>query len=261
MICYSPFRTIAGSIATARRIGIWQDTAAIAMDTRIVTGNRSGWKVMDEPNTLTLTSWANPKPSMVPSTPPRPPRNIPSPKNSFRIDPSEAPSAFRRPISLRLSETTASIVVDTQIMVRRRTTTVTRNTRACSFPSTEASERVTRLTSRDVMPQGEYSRHMSALIQYINRHAMEPLTLDDLAGVFYSSKYGLMRDFKNYTGISIHQYLIIRRVLIAKELIQQGVKPKDASDRCGFSDYSSFYRAFKSRMGLSPEQFRREAIK
>ena len=120
---------------------------------------------------------------------------------------------------------------------------------------------LTMMTSRDVMPQGEYSRHMSALIQYINRHAMEPLTLDDLAGVFYSSKYGLMRDFKNYTGISIHQYLIIRRVLIAKELIQQGVKPKDASDRCGFSDYSSFYRAFKSRMGLSPEQFRREAIK
>ena len=61
---------------------------------------------------------------------------------------------------------------------------------------------------------------------------------------------------KKNTGISIHQYLIMRRILIAQELIRQGVKPKDASLQCGFSDYSSFYRAFKMRVGVSPEQYR-----
>ena len=41
-----------------------------------------------------------------------------------------------------------------------------------------------------------------------------------------------------------------------QELIRQGVKPKDAGTQCGFSDYSSFFRAFKARTGVSPEQYR-----
>ena len=61
---------------------------------------------------------------------------------------SEAPRALRRPISRRRSDTTAIMVVLTQIIVRRRTTSVTRNTRAVSFSSTDASDRATRLTSR-----------------------------------------------------------------------------------------------------------------
>ena len=117
------------------------------------------------------------------------------------------------------------------------------------------------MTSRDEQPQSEYSRGMSNLIHYINQHAMEPLTLDDLAGAFYASKFYILREFKKYTGLSIHQYLIIRRILIAQELIRQGVKPKDACLQCGFSDYSSFYRAFRARTGVSPEQYRQNTGK
>ena len=49
-----------------------------------------------------------------------------------------------------------------------------------------------------------------------------------------------------------------RRIRIAEDLIAQGAKPKDACFRSGFADYSSFYRAFKARAGLSPERYRRE---
>ncbi len=112
------------------------------------------------------------------------------------------------------------------------------------------------MTNREVLPQSEYSKGMSQLIRYINRHISEPLTLDMLSEEFYASKYYILREFKKYTGLSIHQYVIIRRILLARELIQQGVKPKDACGQCGFSDYSSFYRAFKARVGVSPEQYR-----
>lgn len=115
---------------------------------------------------------------------------------------------------------------------------------------------LTMMTSREIMPQSEYSKGMSRLIQYINLHVTEPLTLDDLADAFFASKFYILREFKRYTGISVHQYMIIRRIMLAQELIGQGVKPRDACARCGFTDYSSFYRSFKARTGLSPEQFR-----
>lgn len=118
---------------------------------------------------------------------------------------------------------------------------------------------VNMMTSLNVVPQSDHSKHMSDLIRYINLHATEPLSLDDLAGTFHLNKYYLLREFKNYTGISVHQYLIIRRILAAQELIRHGSKPREASFQCGFVDYSSFYRAFKARVGISPEQYRQKA--
>lgn len=115
------------------------------------------------------------------------------------------------------------------------------------------------MTSRGTLPQSEYSRGMSDLIRYINQHAMEPLTLDDLSREFFTSKYYILREFKKYTGITIHQYLIIRRIMIAQDLIRHGMKPKDACVQCGFADYSSFYRAFRARVGVSPEQYRKQS--
>ena len=117
-------------------------------------------------------------------------------------------------------------------------------------------EAMTLLTTNEVMPQSEYSSRMSALIHYVNRHAAEQLSLDQLGEIFFTSKFVLMKEFKEYTGITIHQYLITRRVLMGQEMMQQGMKPNEAALRCGFQDYTSFYRAFKTRTGISPEQYR-----
>ena len=117
------------------------------------------------------------------------------------------------------------------------------------------------MTGLDAVPQDDYSKGMGALIRYINLHVTEPLSLDDLAQVFHMSKYYLLREFKSYTGISVHQYLMIRRILVSQEMIRQGAKPRDACFQCGFMDYSSYYRAFKARTGVSPEQYRRSMQK
>ncbi|MBR1584078.1 MAG: AraC family ligand binding domain-containing protein [Clostridia bacterium] len=57
-------------------------------------------------------------------------------------------------------------------------------------------EALTMMSSREVTPQSDYSKGMSDLIRYINLHATEPLSLDDLAGAFYASKYEILREFK-----------------------------------------------------------------
>ena len=117
------------------------------------------------------------------------------------------------------------------------------------------------MTSLDIVPQSDYSRGMGSLIRYINQHAVEPLSLDALSDHFHVSKYYLLREFKSYTGISVHQYLMIRRIQLSQEMIRAGAKPRDACFQSGFMDYSSYYRAFRSRVGMSPEQYRQSLQK
>ncbi len=127
--------------------------------------------------------------------------------------------------------------------------------------STLLIQAISMMNSTEVIPQDDYSRGMGELIRYINLHIAEPLTLDELANIFHVSKFYLLREFKNYTGITVHQYLIIRRILVSQQLIRHGEKPKDACFRCGFTDYSSYYRAFKAQVGMSPEQYRKNMKK
>ena len=67
--------------------------------------------------------------------------------NSMVMEREEAPSALRSPISVRLSATMATIVVDTPIMVRARTMPVMMASRERSMPSTPESDVVRRLTA------------------------------------------------------------------------------------------------------------------
>lgn len=96
---------------------------------------------------------------------------------------------------------------------------------------------------------------MNDLIRYINQNAAQPLSLDHLEEVFGISKFVLLHEFKDYTGMSIYQYILTRRVILAQQLIQQGAKPNQACEQSGFTDYTSFYRAFKARTGKSPNQY------
>ena len=106
----------------------------------------------------------------------------------------------------------------------------------------------------DSSSRNESSR-MNELIRYINQNAAQPLTLDHLAQVFGISKYALLHKFKDYTGMSIHQYILTRRVILAQQFIRRGAKPQEACEQSGFTDYTSFYRAFKARTGKSPHQY------
>lgn len=99
------------------------------------------------------------------------------------------------------------------------------------------------------------SSRMNDLIRYINQNAAQPLSLDQLAEVFGISKFVLLHEFKDYTGMSVYQYILTRRIILAQQLIEQGAKPNQACEQSGFTDYTSFYRAFKSRTGKSPNQY------
>lgn len=91
-----------------------------------------------------------------------------------------------------------------------------------------------------------------ALLQYLNLHLTEELSIDQLAERFYISKYHMMRRFRQETGYSIHGYLTEKRLLLAQRLLAQGVSPSEAGEQAGYQDYSTFSRAYKKHFGRGP---------
>ena len=95
-----------------------------------------------------------------------------------------------------------------------------------------------------------------ALIEYINDHLTEQITIDHLAEQFFLSKFYMMRMFHAGTGYTIHGYITEKRLHLARELIRGGLNTTEACYSCGYQDYSAFARAYKKRFGMPPSRGR-----
>lgn len=112
--------------------------------------------------------------------------------------------------------------------------------------------------SSQVPPEVEASdasRVVYDVLEYINEHYHEDLSLDTLSNRFFISKYHLSREFTRVTGSSVHRYVTQRRLITAKQKMSEGISTTAVCQQCGFGDYSSFYRAFKSAYQVSPREF------
>ena len=96
---------------------------------------------------------------------------------------------------------------------------------------------------------------ISRILSYIGTHYNEEITLETLAGEFYVSKYYLSHEFRRCTGTSVYQYVILKRLMQAREMITDGQAPGEVCKVCGFGDYANFYRAFKAEYGVSPREY------
>jgi AraC-like DNA-binding protein len=92
------------------------------------------------------------------------------------------------------------------------------------------------------------------IIEYINDHLSEELSIPAISEKFYISDSKLSRIFKQYIGASPWEYILAKRLITAKDLIDKGASAGEAADKCGFKDYSSFYRAYIKRFGCSPKK-------
>ena len=107
------------------------------------------------------------------------------------------------------------------------------------------------------MDRGAYQSDdkIEEILAYIQTHLDGILTVDELARQFYLSPSYLMHRFKAVTGYTVHRYVQQKRLMQSTRLLQQGMAASQVALTCGFSDYSTFVRAFKRMFDLSPREF------
>ena len=90
------------------------------------------------------------------------------------------------------------------------------------------------------------------MVDWINKHLFESISLNDVARRFNRSVSQTERIFKSATGTSVGKYCRTKRLLAARQMIISGATAEDACFKCGFGDYSTFFRLFKKQFGCSP---------
>jgi AraC-like DNA-binding protein len=85
----------------------------------------------------------------------------------------------------------------------------------------------------------------------------EGATLQEAASVLHAHPAHLVRAFSAAFGIAPHQYLMSRRVGLARRLLLDGVPPGEVATSTGFYDQSHLTRHFKRVWGVTPGRYAR----
>lgn len=111
------------------------------------------------------------------------------------------------------------------------------------------------LAGRKMQETAEETDLVDQVLSYIAGHYTEEISLEKLAGQFYVSKYHLSHEFSRRVGTGLYRYIMFRRLMHARELLENGTPPGEVYQQCGFGDYANFYRSFKSFYGVSPREY------
>jgi AraC-like DNA-binding protein len=102
-------------------------------------------------------------------------------------------------------------------------------------------------------------RRLFRVLDHIDRHLEDDLTLDDMASIACLSRFHFARAFKQAVGQSPCRYVIARRLDRAEVLLTEGETPLvEIALSLRFSSQANFSRAFRQSKGMAPGQYRRE---
>ncbi|MBR7523851.1 MULTISPECIES: helix-turn-helix domain-containing protein [Pseudomonas] len=95
------------------------------------------------------------------------------------------------------------------------------------------------------------------LVDYLEAHLDQPITLGELALRCNLSEYHFARMFRASFGLPPHQFLLARRLHRACQLLRLGGMPLgEIALVCGFASASHFSNRFRQAVGATPGEYR-----
>ncbi len=120
------------------------------------------------------------------------------------------------------------------------------------------------LASENIYASEEYQQHskIHKAARYINVHYYKDIRINDLCEMTGYSPAHLRRLFIKIFGVSPNNYILDRKIEMAKELLSEPPEKTidEISDMLGICSPSYFCRMFKSKVGLSPMEYKKTNI-
>lgn len=102
---------------------------------------------------------------------------------------------------------------------------------------------------------------IDCILTFIEFNLEKQFIIDDLCRWYNTNRTTLMTEFKHITGQTINEFVIDKRISVSKKILEfTNISIEELSEKCGFSSQSYFTRTFKKKTGLSPTQYRKQAI-
>lgn len=100
-------------------------------------------------------------------------------------------------------------------------------------------------------------RQLGTILDFVNANYMKKFTVGDLARKCFISPRQLQEKFKKYTGRSISDYVVRKRIEAAELLLKKGIQSiQEIAFNCGFNDFSYFSKKFREITGKTPREYR-----
>lgn len=108
----------------------------------------------------------------------------------------------------------------------------------------------------DVQPDtdGKPKSKLKQIVSLVEGNLHRQISLEDIAGQLFMSESSLCHLFRQEMGISLKQYILQKKMMYAKSLLQKGTAPGAAAALCGYKNYASFYKVFRKITGMTPGQ-------
>ncbi len=101
-------------------------------------------------------------------------------------------------------------------------------------------------------------QNLDAVLEYIEEHYREHITVADLCRIFHYSRPSLFMHFKNELNQGITSYINDLRLEKSKALLEEH-SVKEVASLVGFEDANYFSRIFKKKYGVSPSAFSKKS--
>lgn len=109
---------------------------------------------------------------------------------------------------------------------------------------------------------GKGINNVKNIINYIDQHSKENLSLNDVAAQFHYSPAHLSRLFKEHIGYNFYEYLQGIRLMNAIEMLKKtgDLLLIDCAMEAGFPNVKSFIATFKKVYGCTPSEWKKARI-